>query len=995
MSIMAKAKAKANPDPEPTVRKTAVRIEKPRPVWLQKLDEIYFWEVLAFVIPFLLMGYAFKKAEMHPFGDKSFFVTDLWHQYYPFFELLQEKLKTGGSILYSWRTGIGTNFLALIAYYAASPLNWLSIFMNAENLRDGMLLILLLKFSFAGFFMAKCLRYVFHKNDLSITMFSIMYALCSYMLGYYWNTIWIDTVAMLPLVMLGLTMLVREGKYRVYVISLALALFSNYYIAYFICIFTVIAFFCLCLFENLKIKKFFKRFALITGGSLLGAGLSAFILLPTFQALQLTHSANNSFPKSVSFYESWKDLVANMLAHTEPTSKEGLPNLYCGLLPVLLIGAFLVAKKIRIREKISAVLILVFLVVSCNMNYLNFIWHGFHFTNMIPYRFSFLFSFVMLIMAYRAYQVLLEEKLSVFQWIGMLAVGGVFCWIAYQSGIQEDDNHAFVKFCMILGGVYLAIILCRLFTPKAVIQVLLAGVIGFEMSDYAVRGVKSVGSSGYSSYPASNSEVQDLLALEDDSDVFHRTELSMWYSLNDPSLYKYNGISQFSSMANESTTTFCRRIGLPASESGNRYYYANTSPLTNLLMDVRYMIAKDGYNADSVTMNQISQSGTSTLYETVYNLGLGFMMPELLKEYEIEDMDNPFEQQNLLFQKLTGIETPLFKQIDITHVGHQGFDVSRLDYGKYSYTKQEDASDTVFLKYNYTTTKTGMAYAYAKVPKGDYLEVYRDNAEQLHKYNIGRQPYITPVGYFQAGELVNLRCTMKDEAKSGTVYIYFYELNEEVLKQGYELLENGRFTITDMDDTHVSGQVTASQDGVLYLSIPYESGWSAQVDGQKAELISLMDAMCGIELSAGAHEIKLKYSPAGFVPGVVITFGSLGILILLWIYEKKHPEKFQEESEPESDSDLISESVSDPDTDPDTDSEQESQELEENERYGVDDIFAKYLNKDKNVQSTPLDMEEDLLTEEELAAYLQGETDFSENPLNPENSEISENQENM
>ena len=71
---------------------------------------------------------------------------------------------------------------------------------------------------------------------------------------------------------------------------------------------------------------------------------------------------------------------------------------------------------------------------------------------MIPYRFSFLFSFVMLIMGYRAYQVLLEEKLSVFQWIGMLAVGGVFCWIAYQSGIQEDDNHAFVKFCMILGG---------------------------------------------------------------------------------------------------------------------------------------------------------------------------------------------------------------------------------------------------------------------------------------------------------------------------------------------------------------------------------------------------------------------------------------------------------------------------------------------------------------------------------------------------------------
>ncbi|MDE5792845.1 MAG: YfhO family protein, partial [Oscillospiraceae bacterium] len=366
--------------------------------------------------------------------------------------------------LYSWRTGLGTNFLSLMAYYIASPLNLLSVFMNLENLRDGMMVILMLKFSFAGFFMAKCLRYVFHKNDLSITMFGIMYALCSYMVGYYWNTIWIDTVAMLPLVMMGLTMLVREGKYRVYVISLAVALFSNYYIAYFICIFTVIAFFCLCLYENINFKKFFKRFALITGSSLLGAGLSSFILLPTLFALQLTYSINNTFPKTISFYEKWRDIVSNMLAYTEVTSKDGLPNLYCGLLPVLLLGVFLIAKKIRIREKISSVLILVFLVVSCNMNYLNFIWHGFHFTNMLPYRFSFLFSFVVLIMGYRAYQVLLEEKLHILHWVAMLLIGAGFCWLAYGSGIQEEENHAFVKSSAILGAVYLVIILFRFMT---------------------------------------------------------------------------------------------------------------------------------------------------------------------------------------------------------------------------------------------------------------------------------------------------------------------------------------------------------------------------------------------------------------------------------------------------------------------------------------------------------------------------------------------------
>jgi len=857
--------------------------------WKEKLDQIYFWEVLAFVIPFVLMGYAFRKAEMHPTGDRQFLVTDLWHQYYPFFQLLWEKLKTGGSLLYSWRTGIGTNFLSLIAYYAASPLNLLSILMTGEQLRDGMMLILMFKFAFAGFFMAKMLKYVFGKNDLSITMFGIMYALCSYMLGYYWNTIWIDTVAMLPLVMMGLAMLVREGKYRLYVISLALALFSNYYIAYFICIFTVLAFFCLCLYENISFKKFFGRFAMITGGSLLGAGISSWILLPTFFALQLTHSADNEFPKTIKWYEAWRDIVSNMLAYTEPTSKEGLPNLYCGLLPVLLLGAFLIAKKIRIREKITAVLLLAFIIVSCNLNYLNFIWHGFHFTNMLPYRFSFLFSFVMLVMAYRAYQVLLEEKLSIIQWLGMLAVGGIFSWLGYGSGIQEDDDHKFVTSSIILGAVYLALILCRYFAPKRVVQVLLAGVLIFEMGAYSIKGVETVGSSAYSSYPANNADIQSLLQTEDESDLFHRTELTMWYTLNDPSLYYYDGVSQFSSMANESVTTYARKLGLPASEAGNRYYYANTSPLTNLLLDVRYILAKDAYNADTLTMTKIGQSGAVAMYENQYLSGLGFMMPESILDYEMDDNADPFARQNELFRQITGIDEDLFTQIDITHVGHQGYDVTWNEYGSYSYSKQADPPGTVFLKYNYTTVQTGMAYAYAKVTNADYLEVYQNNGAMLHKYNIGRQPYITPVGWFESGELINLRCSMKDDAKSGSAYIYFYQLNEDVLKKGYDLIQPGGMTLTSFSDTRLSGTVTASQNGVLYLSIPYEEGWSVTVDGQKSELVSVFDAMCGVKLTPGTHEISLRYSPKGFIPGIFIGFGSIAILVILYFWEKQHP----------------------------------------------------------------------------------------------------------
>ena len=43
------------------------------------------------------------------------------------------------------------------------------------------------------------------------------------------------------------------------------------------------------------------------------------------------------------------------------------------------------------------------LYMSFNINVLNYIWHGFHFPNDLPYRFSFMYSFILLTMAYKAF----------------------------------------------------------------------------------------------------------------------------------------------------------------------------------------------------------------------------------------------------------------------------------------------------------------------------------------------------------------------------------------------------------------------------------------------------------------------------------------------------------------------------------------------------------------------------------------------------------------
>ena len=81
--------------------------------------------MIAFFVPVLVMICIFAQRGIFPFGERCFLRTDMYHQYAPFFSEFQYKLRTGGSLLYSWDVGMGVNFAALYAYYLASPLNWL------------------------------------------------------------------------------------------------------------------------------------------------------------------------------------------------------------------------------------------------------------------------------------------------------------------------------------------------------------------------------------------------------------------------------------------------------------------------------------------------------------------------------------------------------------------------------------------------------------------------------------------------------------------------------------------------------------------------------------------------------------------------------------------------------------------------------------------------------------------------------------------------------
>ena len=90
-----------------------------------------------------------------------------------------------------------------------------------------------------------------------------------------------------------------------------------------------------------------------------------------------------------------------------------------------------------------------------------------------------------------------------------------------------------------------------------------------------------------------------------------------------------------------------------------------------------------------------------------------------------------------------------------------------------------------------------------------------------------------------------------------------------------EKFSDEQLIVSDYDTTSLSGHIDVKEDGLLFLSIPYAEGWSAVVDGQEAEIVPIQDALMGIRLKAGSHDISLKYTPAGFKAGLIISIASV------------------------------------------------------------------------------------------------------------------------
>ena len=228
------------------------------------------------------------------------------------------------------------------------------------------------------------------------------------------------------------------------------------------------------------------------------------------------------------------DITNNLMVGMDVTYRDGMPNIYCGMISTVLGILYLTIKSIPKRERILKCAMLLFLILSFNHNKLDYIWHGFHFPNELPYRFSFCFSFVLLTMAVSAFSHIREIESKN---IAMVAAGGfIYIIIAqslYSETITDTPIYLSLLFLFVYSGVLAIYKSGKL--NEFICSIIVFLVVFGEMTYYTAFCCEQVGYSDRNTYITDRADLETMIQqIEEEDPSFYRMDLQLSRTIHLP-----------------------------------------------------------------------------------------------------------------------------------------------------------------------------------------------------------------------------------------------------------------------------------------------------------------------------------------------------------------------------------------------------------------------------------------------------------------------------
>ena len=842
---------------------------------MKKLGKIKNY-ILAFFIP-IIICLVFMYFKNILADIEEIYTSDLRCQHIVFLNYFKSVLLGKSSLFYTFSAGMGNSMLAMIIFYCISPINIL-IFL-IEDMRYAIFVIYFIKMGLAGVSMYILLKNKVGKDSFMTVVFSTCYALCAFIINYFFCVFWFDCLYLAPMVMLGIDRIFEKEKMSLlYIVSLALTIICNIQMGFGLCVYSVV-YFIYSFNIRYNIKKDFKKFIhiglIFAISSLCVGAVSSCSLLGFMSGYMDVASTRNIFSTAAgtsNILYILKNLftVGNL---TGEYNNNFEPYVYCGLIITFFSILYMFNKNIDKKKRVHALLVILFFMISFSINIINLFWH---LTPPISfnYRYSEYLSLFLVLIAYESY-VNKEKLLS--KDIVILIVSmfiGLFIILGFNNNTYVVQAFIFLILNVII------IILAKNKSKKFEILLVLLVFVELGANGYLSYYVASELPYGKNTSYTSFWEI----ASKNEFDPTYRVEYNYSYTdyFNDSLLVNKNSsLRYFSSIIYDNVLYFYRKTGsvngltnytVSAYDSpiinslfGNKYFY--------LLHDFNNGIYKklDSYRVGSYDyVNHRYADRNVYLYENPYALSLGYMIENDLK-YEMGT--NLVDYQNQLIKAFTGNDKDVLVRLNVDLLNDPD-NCPAVDDFPYcaSYLIHNNTSNRIIYTYTpfsvYSITNNIDAYIDINVPL--VLHTYESDAHLIVKHN-------------------------QDLQTDNFIAMTYNKVN---LIEDLAILRKNMIENVVIDKNVLTADIDAHKSGTLFLSIPYDKKFKIYVDGALTEYYPLLDnAFIGLDVTEGMHKIKMEYTNPGWKYYVMSSIVSIIITGLLYFFINKKITKKQKEKE--------------------------------------------------------------------------------------------------
>ena len=851
--------------------------------------------LVVFCVPVALIVTHMYIAGCYPFGDKTILMGDANSQYISFVKLLIDKVKTGESILFDWHIGMGSEFYQIFCYYLASPFNLIAILIGMWNLEIGVIVTMIVQIGMCSVTM---MYYLTHTNKLStITfafkdglcmLFAVAYSLSDYLLAYQYNYIWLISLIMSPLVMLGVETLVEKRDIRLYSISLIIVFITNFYFAWFVCILSFVWFIDAVHGEKKVILIDWMKYII---SSLLSTLSSCFVLLPCYLAVK------DRPINSVNMEEGFADKFGSFANYIKgflwgnPIDINGkvafTNNNYVGMIVSILAFLYILLPNVELSRRIKRFFIISVFSFFQNWGVGVYIFHGFTFPNQLFSRNMFVLVLILIVTAFET----IGNINSLDMW--RIAVTGLFVIVCICMALFGSSTEK--KSLSFIGSIFICayILICLVLYSRKSIgkRVLIMNFIILGLGELITNAwivsnnVCELGKDYMISTDAWKDEYEKVSTEAG-------TRKTSW--IGSQNTMSYSDTNIYSSIMCRNMLNWNSSLGLAFQANGSSYAYKGSTPITAMLSNVRFVLTDQpvyfgGYdcNEEGSFYSKYMQSEQSYgLFESPYAVGLGFSVPTSILDWDMTE--NPFETQNQFTDNILDVGDAFSQVGDYYYeVQSNGCDIISDETGIIRYRNTMTESDRYSnILYSYIVPEDMDMYVCVKDLKQVISYVYVDSVPLEDNGYYLTQTEMLHVGNVKKGQIVSLMVSNNTScSEESTTSIYVYKYNSTVMDKILNKVKGEAFNIEKITTTSVVGNITSYHDGILYTSIPYYKGFSAYVDGKKTEIIPIGNTMCGVSLTAGNHEVEFRYVPYGLRFGIILS--AIGLTALVFYTKKK------------------------------------------------------------------------------------------------------------